>query len=522
MPVFEYLKIWDFYPDLSSKTIATMDGYFVRKVMSRSQVLALSKREDFFKDRIKSYLSTHVQGNYTPLEFEQELRVMGIRTNVNEMKAETSKFEVLRWKGKLGGSYLVMAGIPVEEDKLADELDAEIWMIGDYVIGAKLNPYAELGIDVKTLHYFVFDEDDTSPIGYGLPNIMRDTQMCLSAAVRMLMDNASVTCGPQLEINTDLLRGDQDLKSISGYKIWYREGEGVDAQWPAVRDVKVDAHLDDLLKIVDLFLKFADMETFVGPATGGDMDAGPSEPFRTAAGASMLRGDAALPFKDIVRSYDRFTQSVILSLVLFNRQFNPDQTSESDYNVIARGATSLIAKEIRGMQVDQLAQTLTPEEKLHLDMRKFAEIRFKIRDLSDLLVSEDEAARREAAQNQAQGQQQQQQSELIEAQIREALASAFSKIAQGQKNSATANAEAINTALALLEAGVNSALGGGSGAQQGGSSGGGQSSVQPQGATGNGPSAPAAGGPAGGGQGQPAPVSNGPGAASPGAGFGLQ
>jgi hypothetical protein len=283
--------------------------------------------------------------------------------------------------------------------------------------------------------------------------------MSVSAATRMMMDNASVVCGPQLELNTDLLRLDQDLEEISAYKIWYREGLGPDAQWPAVRNITIDAHLDELMKIVDLFLKFADMETFVGPATGGDMDKGPSEPFRTAAGASMLKGDAALPFKDIVRSFDQFTQSVILSLVQFNRKFNPEQAAEGDYDVIARGATSLIAKEIRGVQIDSLVTTLTPEEKLHVDMRKLAEQRFKVRDLVDLLVSEDEAARREAAQNQQMGQQAQQQTEMAEAQIRNLLAQAFKNIAQGQKNSATANAEAINTALALLEAGVANATG---------------------------------------------------------------
>ena len=37
----------------------------------------------------------------------------------------------------------------------------------------------------------------------------------------------------------------------------------------------------------------------------------PSEPMRTAAGASMLRGDAALPFKDIVRSFDTFAAITI-------------------------------------------------------------------------------------------------------------------------------------------------------------------------------------------------------------------
>jgi len=207
-------------------------------------------------------------------------------------------------------------------------------------------------------------------------------------------------CGPNLELNTELLRLDQDLSSVHGYKIWYREGLGLDAQVSAVKNIAIDSHIDELLKTIDLFMRFADMETFVGPATGGDMERGPSEPMRTAAGASMLRGDAALPFKDIIRNFDSFTQSVITSLVWFNRKFNPKPELEGDYNVIARGATSLIAKEIRGMQLDQLATTLRPEELIHVDDRKMVEQRFAVRDLSGMLVSKAEVDRRRAVQQQ--------------------------------------------------------------------------------------------------------------------------
>ena len=82
-----------------------------------------------------------------------------------------------------------------------------------------------------------------------------------------------------------------------------------------------------------------------------------------AAGASMLRGQEALPFKDVIRNFDCFTQSVIQALVTFNKKFNPELTPNGDFNVLARGATSLIAKELRGMYADQLAQSLERDER---------------------------------------------------------------------------------------------------------------------------------------------------------------
>ena len=458
-PQFEFLPVWDFYPDMSAKTLRSMDGWFVRMVMSRSQVRKLADRSDFLGDQIKAYLNANMTGNYKPRSFETDLRTMGVKVNVNEQKVETSKYEVIIWEGPISGQFLSAAGVEVAPDKMSDDIDAEIWTLDDKVIKADINPWRKLGVDVKTIHTFLFDEDDTSPIGNGLPNVVRDSQMSVSAATRMLLDNASVVCGPNIEVNTDLMRADQDITSVSAYKVWLREGTGPEAQFPAVRNVQIDSHMDELLKTIDLFTKFADAETFVGGATGGDMSRMPSEPMRTAAGASMLRGDAALPFKDIIRNFDSFTQSVIESLVQFNRKFNPDKAPEGDYNVIARGATSLIAKEVRGMQVDQLAQSLTPEERMHVDDRKFVEARFATRDMVDMLVSPETAKRNKAAAQQAQQEQRDQQKQTVEATVRKLLSDAFKNIAQGQKNSALADATTVTSALAVLEKGLQDATG---------------------------------------------------------------
>ena len=269
----------------------------------------------------------------------------------------------------------------------------------------------------------------------------------------MLLDNAGVVCGPNLEVNRALMTPDQDLGAIHAYKVWYRDDDGPTAQWPAVRNVPIDGHLDELLRTIELFMGFADMESFVNPANGGDVQRGQGEPMRTAAGASMLRGEAALPFKDIIRNFDTFTQSVITSLVWFNRKFNPNEALEGDYNVVARGATSLIAKEVRGIQVDTLVATLTPEERDHVDERKLVEQRFAVRDMQDVLVSKAEAERRRQARQSRMQEQEEQMRELAEAEVRKTLADAFKAITQGQKNAAAADAQSVNAALQVLMSG---------------------------------------------------------------------
>jgi len=456
MPQFEFVPIWDYYPDMSAKYLHQMDGQFQRIVMSRAQVRELADNPEFLSEVIKGYLKDHPKGNYKERPFESELRSMGVQTTVNQNDGR--KYEIILWDGFVSGDYLKGAGVEVPDEKLGDSIKAVVWMLDGLVIRADMNPWLLLEEEerINTFHVFIFEEDDASLVGNGLPRVMRDSQMGVAATVRMAIDNASVTCGPILEINRGLLESTQDTNNIGAYSRFYRDDDSAaTAGIPAIRNIQIDGHLGDLMKLQELFQSFADIETFVNPATGGDMQKGPSEPFRTAAGASMLRGDAALPFKDVVRNFDTFTQSVIGALVAFNRHFNTKPTIKGDFQVVPRGSTSLIAKEVRGMGYDELARSLTPQEMLYIDWKELLRERLSVRDMSQsVMVDDAEATRREQAQSQKQQQQDAQMAELMRAEVRKLLADAVKSLTQSDKNAAAADATTFNAILAALEKNV--------------------------------------------------------------------
>jgi hypothetical protein len=464
-PQFEFVPIWDYYPDMSAKYLHQMDGQFQRLVMARHQVRELANNDEYFGDVIKKYLAEHPKGNYKRRTYEAEVKAMGVQNNVNDQDGR--KYEILVWDGYIPARDLAATGEEIPEDKMSDQIEAIVWLLDGEVIKADMNPWVRLDVDkkVNTYHHFIFEEDESTLTGNGLPNIVRDSAMAVAAGSRMMLDNASVICGPNLEINTDLMRMDQDLTSVHAYKTWYREGLGADAGVAAIRDLKFDSHLDELLKVTNLFREFADTETFIGPATGGDMSKGPSEPFRTATGASILKGDAALPFKDVVRNFDLFTQSVISSMVAFNEQFNPKQTIKGDHQVIPLGSTSLIAKEVRGMTLDNLAVTLAPEDARYINRYELLRERLATRDidlLSGIVCDKEEAKRRDKAAESAAAEQRQQTEELLRAEMRKTLAEATKNLTQADKNAAAADEtqaalmmDTINASLGTLEGDLN-------------------------------------------------------------------
>ena len=255
-----------------------------------------------------------------------------------------------------------------------------------------------------------------------------------------------------------LLRSDQNLSAIRAFKVWYKEnsyGAAGNGQ-RAVMPISVDSHVSELINVFELFMRMIDTETFVGQSTGGDFENVPSEAMRTTAGASMLLGATALPFRDIVRNFDSFTTSVIASLYEWNRVFNKDAV-KGDLQPIARGATSLIAKEVRAAALDNLVNTLRPEEAAHADWRQLFKNRVASRDLSvnDVLVSDAEASKRQEADAQQQSAVAEQQRRLTEATIRDTLASAFKDIAQGKKNLDAAQVSQFGAVVQALEKSID-------------------------------------------------------------------
>jgi hypothetical protein len=458
-PRYEFIPIWDYYPDLSAKTFKQMDGQFTRVVMSRHQVTQLKERKDFFNDQIDRVLHTFSDGNYKRRSFETELRAMGPAVNVTQ--SERGKFEAVVWEGAVSGKDLRAAGVEVSDAQLQMDLKGTIWLFGDIVVKCELDPWTTLLGENNTLemfHMFIFEEDESTLMGNGLPNVVRDSQMGLCAAVRMALDNGSIAFGQNLEINTDLLSMNQDITSIMPWKVWYREDSNPSTVGiPAVREIKFDSKLGELKVLADLFREFADQETFIGPQTGGDMSKGPSEPFRSATGASLLKGDAALPFKDVVRNVDVFLQSVVSSLITFNRQFNKNPALRGDFQAIAKGSTTLIAKEVLGMQLDNYAQTMTEEEKMYVNFHELAKARVRVRDLSTkvIIVDDVEATRREQAAQQDRAAQAEQQRRLAEATIKDVLSGVIKNISQASKNTAGAEAQTAQVILSALEKGIS-------------------------------------------------------------------
>lgn len=344
IPFCENVRLWDIYPDMESTSFADTRYIVQRRKMNKQDLVQLSKRSDFAGEVIKKYLKDFPSGNYEKKAYELVLNDIGdIYPPSHNHETKSRKYEVLEYWGYVDTYTLEQWGMEIPEDKQGWlEIPCNVWVLDNKVIKAAINP-----IDGLKWPYFVyyFDKDETSIFGEGIPSIMRTMQEMTNAAFRAMLDNAAISAGPQLEVNLDLLSEDEDPKEVHPFKVWLRTGTGLDASNPCIRHIPMQSYTREFETMLSMFSTYSDEITTIPRYMWGDTDVKGAG--RTSSGLSMLMGSANMAIKDQVKNFDDgITTPFIRAMYHWNMQFNEDEDIKGDYNVIARGSASLIAKEM--------------------------------------------------------------------------------------------------------------------------------------------------------------------------------
>ena len=413
-PFVEYVRLWDIYPDMSVDNLDDCRYIIQRRKMDKHDLVGLSKRSDFDADSIIRYLDMNPDGDYTKMSFETELSNLGDVIESQDAEPSSSKkYEVLEFWGYVDARDLELAGVEIPTEKKSQvELVANIWVLGDYVIKATLSSLE--GIKWPYFFYY-YDKDETSLFGEGIPSIMKDIQDLINSSFRAMLDNAAISAGPQVEVNLDLLSEDEDPRDFYPFKVWLRTGEGADASNPAIRQLQIQTNSAEYLNMIELFRTYGDEITSIPRSMWGEPSGTNA---RTSGGISMLLGQANITIKDQVKNFDDgITKPFITAMYYWNMQFNGDEDIKGDYAIVARGSSSLIAKEVKSQMLIQFAQ-MTQNEMDAGTVKRPALIRAiaESLDLSDdnLVYTDKEIQAQQQAQQQAAQEERQWMSEMVE------------------------------------------------------------------------------------------------------------
>jgi len=340
-PEFERVDPFDIYPEPGVSNIN--EGYlFEHHKLSRSDLSDLIGVPGYDEEAIRYLLDMgdNEYGSWITQDFEytkdQE------ENKYYSDRRPTAMFDALEFWGKVSGDMLIEWGM--DETTIPDpakEYDANVWMIGNYVIKAVLN-YDPLG--EKPYAKTSFIKAPGAFWGKGIPEIIEDVQNVCNAASRALVNNMGISSGPQVEVNLERIPPNEDITQLHPWKIWQVTNDPLGANAPAVRFTQPEDNANTLAAIYDKFAKLADDHSGIPSYVTGDLNVQGAG--RTASGLSMLMGSAGKGIRQVVMHIDNdIIKPILQRIFLYNMRYNEDESIKGDLAIVPKGAVNLAVKE---------------------------------------------------------------------------------------------------------------------------------------------------------------------------------
>lgn len=338
-PEFERVDPFRIYPEPGISNIN--EGYiFEHHPLSRTELADLVGVPGYDDDAIRKVLD---YGNgQSWINEDVELVKDEEERKFHSFNRPTDTFDALEFWGKVTGKMLIEWGL--DEEEIEDEhreYDANVWIVGDYVIKAILN-YDPLG--EKPYAKTSFIKRPGAFWGSGIPEIIEDIQSVCNAAARALVNNMGISSGPQVEVNLERIPPNEDITQLHPWKIWQVTNDPLGSSAPAVRFTQPDDNANTLLGVYDKFSKLADDHSGIPSYVYGDLNVQGAG--RTSSGLSMLMGAAGKGIRQVVMHIDSdIIKPVVHRQFVYNMRYDEDETIKGDVEIMPKGSINLAVKE---------------------------------------------------------------------------------------------------------------------------------------------------------------------------------
>ena len=354
-PEYERVDPFRIYPEPGITSIN--DGYlFEHHKLTRMALSDLIGVPGYDEDAIRKVLE--IGNSQSWINEDVELQKDEAERKYYTHMRPTTEFDALEFWGKVSGKMLREWGM--SEDEVPDEAreyDANVWMVGNYVIKAVLN-YDPLG--EKPYAKTSFIKSPGAFWGKGIPEIIEDLQSVCNAAARALVNNMGISSGPQVEVNVERLPPNEDITTLVPWKIWQTINDPVGSSAPAIRFTQPDSRASELMAVYEKFSRLADDHSGIPAYVYGDLNVQGAG--RTSSGLSMLMGAAGKGIRQVVMHIDTdIVKPIVMRQFVYNMRYDEDESIKGDVEVIAKGAINLAVKEtVNIRRIEFLNATANP------------------------------------------------------------------------------------------------------------------------------------------------------------------
>ena len=171
-------------------------------------------------------------------------------------------------------------------------------------------------------------------------------------------------------------------------KIFYvaEDSELIDDVRKAIGTIRIDMVIDELLKLIDLGMQFAQDTTGLPMLIQGQMGAAPD----TVGGMTMLQNNATAVLRRMARTFDdKVTTPHLLRYYTWLLQYSDNEEEKGDYTIEAKASSALVERDAQAQEITQMAPIVTdirfgadPKKWFHelLISRHFDPAKFELTD----------------------------------------------------------------------------------------------------------------------------------------------
>lgn len=282
-----------------------------------------------------------------------------LESRENPTMNESGLMDMLEYHGYIQGQMLLDQGYT---DGITDptmDYFVDCFKIGRYVIKCQTSP----SLKQRAPYYITsFEKVPGTVVGNGLPDILTDIADVANAALRSLVNNLSISSGPQVVVNDDRIAPNEDGDELYPWKRWHVENDPLSggSSVKPVEFFNVESHAQELLGVYEKFTQIADdLSAIPRYITGSERTGGAG---RTASGLAMLMGNAAKILQTVAANIDRDVISQVLS-ELYDMVMLTDTTGilRGDESIKVLGVNVAVQRETeRQRQMEMLQMTANP------------------------------------------------------------------------------------------------------------------------------------------------------------------
>lgn len=360
-PMFRRVNPWHFYPDPDATDMHDGESTFERHLLSRSGLARMAKMLDWHAPTVAALMQEGpTVTDSTDFNWLTELRTIDDATEsgfinrhvVWEYHGPMLRDEVEAMLQSLG--RFEEASDFIEH---SDDLN-ELMVICYFCQGRllKIEEYFPLDSGESLYSAFPFEKSEANILGaVGVPHLMRHEQSMLNSAVRMMMDNAALSVGPQIVIDRTQIEPENGDWKLTPRKVWKAKGQDIAprTQGPFAT-YNIPMNQAQLAGIIDLALRFIDDVVSMPTIAQGEQGAHVTQ---TANGMSMLFNSANVVFRRVVKNWDDdLTTPTIRRAFDWNMQFSTKDDIKGDMQVAAQGTSVLLVREVQSQQLMVIAE----------------------------------------------------------------------------------------------------------------------------------------------------------------------